>query len=274
MKRHVSKHHGLRFAFVLAFLLPGAPAFGQGIHVDLLPAVSQIAQGDTLTLEMTVAAPSDSFNAFDATLTFDDSLLTFIPLSTSEREGPLMTSACANRFRIFNQQGGDISLTLSLLCAGVKVAGPGVIFRFRFQAAVPGPVQTVVHIASMRFADEGIYVNPVTYSDATVSIGSTTGLPDGARRHRPELRAFPNPFRTATEITFTPATDGAARVEIFSVSGRSVRVLFEGPMLANEPRQYRWDGRDGNGARVPAGIYFVRATGPATGLSGRLVLIP
>ncbi len=273
MKRHNIKPPGLRNILALGLLLIGAPAFGQGIHVDLLPAAPTVSQGDTFDLEMTVAAPSDSFNAFDATLTFDDSLLTFIPLSTSVREGPLMTSACSNRFRIFSQQGGDISLTLGLLCAGVKVAGPGVIFRFRFQAAVPGPVQTAVRITSLRFADAGIYVNPVTSSDATVTIGSTTGLPDGGYPVRPELRAAPNPFRTATEIVFTPRVDGPVRIEIFAVDGRRVRTLLDGPALAGTEVRAAWDGRSDGGAAAPAGVYFASVASPEGRSAARVVLL-
>jgi hypothetical protein len=155
----------------------------------------------------------------------------------------------------------------------VKVAGPGVIFRFRFQAAVTGPVQTTVRITSLRFADAGIYVNPVTSSDATVTIGSTTGLPGGDHPVRPGLRAAPNPFRAATEIAFTPRMDGPVRIEIFAVNGRRVRTLWDGPATAGTEVRSAWDGRSDAGVAVPAGVYFASVAGPEGRSATRLVLL-
>lgn len=264
------------FAGVLALLvvMTSTPALAQGIQVDLLPAAPMVNLGDTFDLELTVAAPSDSFNAFEATLTFDDSLLTFIPLTTAQREGALMTSACANRFRLFSQSEGQINLTLGLLCAGVKVAGPGVIFRFRFQVAVPGPVQSAVAITSIQFANAGSYVNPVTSSDALVTIGDLTAVPDGEPRGFAAPSAAPNPFRRATQIAFTPQHDGPLRIEIFAVNGRRVRTLFAGEATAGVELRSTWDARSDAGAVSPAGVYFVTVAGREGNATSRLVRLP
>ncbi len=271
----------MRRIFLVLALLPvlgSAPgsARAQGVHADLLPASSQIDLGETVDLEITVAAPSDSFNTFDATISYDDSILTFIQLSPiSLQEGPLMKNACGNRFHLFNETNGVITITDGLLCAGVHVAGPGVVYKLRFQAAVPGPAMTAVHVDTMHFAGHGAYIHPVTYNDAVITIGTVTGTPGGRTGPRPELRVAPNPFRGAATITFSPPVAGPARIEVFAVDGRRVSTLFDGPAEAEAVIRRTWDGRMENGARAPAGVYFVRAASPgAAPVARRIALLP
>jgi flagellar hook assembly protein FlgD len=45
------------------------------------------------------------------------------------------------------------------------------------------------------------------------------------------------------------------RVEIFDAGGRRVRVLRDGPLPAGR-HEAAWNGRDGKGAAVAAGVYF------------------
>lgn len=69
----------------------------------------------------------------------------------------------------------------------------------------------------------------------------------------------PNPFRDATRLAFAvPAGGGEGEVAVFDVSGRRVATLARGP-FAEGALALTWDGRDAAGARVRAGMYFVRA---------------
>lgn len=67
----------------------------------------------------------------------------------------------------------------------------------------------------------------------------------------------PNPFGASTTIRFDLPRAGQARLEIFNVMGRRVRVLENGEM---NPGRYApvWDGRDEAGRSVSPGVYFVR----------------
>jgi hypothetical protein len=70
----------------------------------------------------------------------------------------------------------------------------------------------------------------------------------------------PNPLRASTVLRF--AVPDAARgqeldLAIYAVTGRRVRSLARGPATPGEAVR-RWDGRDGGGARVPAGLYVAR----------------
>lgn len=67
----------------------------------------------------------------------------------------------------------------------------------------------------------------------------------------------PNPFMHRTSISYQLATRGRVSLKVYDAAGRLVSPLAEGTM---EPGYYsvNWDGRDDNGRKVPAGVYFVR----------------
>ena len=98
--------------------------------------------------------------------------------------------------------------------------------------------------------------NPVTFtnnSGVSASVFSiVTGVGETALAPTP-MRAYPNPFRGSIHVE-SPA---AGWTGVFDVHGSLVRVLDEGPAGA---ATYRgdWDGRDGRGRPVPAGVYFIR----------------
>ena len=69
---------------------------------------------------------------------------------------------------------------------------------------------------------------------------------------------YPNPFNPATTIPVSVAA-GAGDVDltIYNVLGQPVRRVWAGPLAAGEHR-LAWDGRDGQGQPVAAGVYVVR----------------
>jgi hypothetical protein len=67
-------------------------------------------------------------------------------------------------------------------------------------------------------------------------------------------RAVPNPFIEYTEVEFTMATPGPARARILDIRGRMVRDLGARSFPAGE-NLWAWDGDDGAGQRMPAGMY-------------------
>ena len=83
------------------------------------------------------------------------------------------------------------------------------------------------------------------------------------------LSASPNPVFGAAHVTFraTSEPNPARRVEIYSLDGRRVASL---PLTQAAP--VSWDGRDGVGRRVPAGVYFARLSDASTEGAVRIVL--
>ncbi|HOX26098.1 MAG TPA: FlgD immunoglobulin-like domain containing protein [Candidatus Krumholzibacteria bacterium] len=86
----------------------------------------------------------------------------------------------------------------------------------------------------------------------------------------------PNPFNPATEIAFAlPGEAGASRhavLQIVDARGRLVRTLVDGALAAGWHR-VTWDGRDGAGRVVTAGMYVYRVTTIGQSAAGKMVLL-
>ncbi len=73
------------------------------------------------------------------------------------------------------------------------------------------------------------------------------------------LPPFPNPTTGETVIRYVVEADHRwTSVDVFSLDGRLVRSLFEGPRQAGGYTAH-WDGTGSDGRSVAAGVYFVRA---------------
>jgi len=84
----------------------------------------------------------------------------------------------------------------------------------------------------------------------------TTGVGDAPRASDCSL-PWPNPARSATRCALGLPEAAEVQADVFSVSGRHVRSLLNGQHPAGRS-EVEWDLRDGNGARVAAGIYLLR----------------
>jgi hypothetical protein len=67
----------------------------------------------------------------------------------------------------------------------------------------------------------------------------------------------PNPFGDRTAISFGLHASGSVALEVFDLSGRLVRTLNQGS-LEKGYKHAIWDGRDNQGNRLAAGVYFLR----------------
>jgi flagellar hook assembly protein FlgD len=71
------------------------------------------------------------------------------------------------------------------------------------------------------------------------------------------LRSVPNPFTHSVKIGYGLPLSGRVTVEIFDVAGRRVARLVD----SQQPPGYHsviWDGKDAQGRKTAAGIYFYR----------------
>ena len=96
-----------------------------------------------------------------------------------------------------------------------------------------------------------VFINqssPVTAVAAEAAVPSTFALGPN----------YPNPFNPATTIPLVvPVGAGDVDVSIYNVLGQPVRQVWAGPLAAGEHR-LGWDGRDGQGQAVAAGVYLYR----------------
>jgi len=86
------------------------------------------------------------------------------------------------------------------------------------------------------------------------------------------LAAHPNPFNPSVTVPFTLAAAGRARLAVYDVAGRQVRSLLDAEATVG-PHVLIWDGRDGAGRPVGAGVYFLRLDAQGASESQKLVLL-
>jgi hypothetical protein len=85
---------------------------------------------------------------------------------------------------------------------------------------------------------------------------------------------YPNPFdptATSTSITFTLGVQSSTSLTICNVLGEVVKKLVDED-LTTGPHIISWDGRDDNGAIVPAGIYLISLTSGGHRVTEKIVV--
>jgi len=97
--------------------------------------------------------------------------------------------------------------------------------------------------------------------------------PTAAVTPRLLLGSNPNPFHGATEIRFTLSEPGKVTLAVFDVTGRRVRSLLAGDMLAG-PQAVSWDATNERGTAVAPGVYFLRVQTAKARQVQRVVLLP
>jgi hypothetical protein len=129
---------------------------------------------------------------------------------------------------------------------------PGLyVFRAGADTLIAGPIATGLPPVQIVFCEVSIPAG-----SRGVSLGSPT----------------PNPASTVTRLALTLPGPGAARVEVFDLGGRRVCSIADG-QFSGTPTDVRWNLADESGRRVPAGLYFVRATAGQGTVTRRLVVI-
>jgi hypothetical protein len=116
---------------------------------------------------------------------------------------------------------------------------------------------------------DNVWTSPI-WVDADLLISAETPPPaNGLALHQ----NAPNPFADGTSIRFSAPEGGVprARLAVYDVTGREIRVLHEGP-VGGGPGNVSWDGRDESGRAAPAGIYFYRLETPGWSQTRRMVL--
>ena len=71
----------------------------------------------------------------------------------------------------------------------------------------------------------------------------------------------PNPGTGAVSFSLEVPRDGKYAVEVYDLAGRRLARLADGPLSAGT-HAFTWNATDERGRDVPAGVYFVRASGP------------
>jgi probable HAF family extracellular repeat protein len=74
-----------------------------------------------------------------------------------------------------------------------------------------------------------------------------------------KMEVSPNPFRSATRISYMLTAPGPVRVTVYDVTGRRIATLHDGTQSAGD-QTLVWDAFTGGGTAPGSGVYFVRLT--------------
>ncbi|MCK9617303.1 MAG: hypothetical protein M0R21_05650 [Lentimicrobiaceae bacterium] len=72
------------------------------------------------------------------------------------------------------------------------------------------------------------------------------------------LTAYPNPFDEYTTLCYHQAKAGKVIIAVYDQNGIRVKVLTDAMLSAGDYR-YIWEGKNGDGSKLPAGIYLCKA---------------
>ncbi len=105
----------------------------------------------------------------------------------------------------------------------------------------------------------GWWVDNVQVLGITMDCGTCTPVAVGPGGPVPFglLGVRPNPMRGSGAVEFGLPRPLPVYAEVISVDGRLVRTLSRGQLFGPGRNRLDWDGRDGSGRAVPAGVYWV-----------------
>ncbi len=84
--------------------------------------------------------------------------------------------------------------------------------------------------------------------------------------------AYPNPFNSATEISFSLSEDSKVTLDIFDVDGRAIATKTVGELKAGR-NALRWDGKDNSGNIVSSGMYMYRIQAEDIKATGNVLFV-
>jgi hypothetical protein len=251
--------------------VPAVPAALDTIYLAIVPSDTVVTPGDVVDVHLKVTQAGLGFNAYDAVIVYDPAALTFLQQPVSWQQGSYMKNACGNTFHRFVAAGDSLVINHSLLCAGISLHGPGILYNLRFQTSST-PQTTHIVLRSIQFYDDGLYVGPVKLAPNHIHVGPPTDAAPPALPPGWGLRIAPNPFNPTTVISLEPGSTGWSDMLVRDVRGRLVCTLARGPLPAGA-HTWVWDGRDDRGMPVASGVYLVTIQHRAEQSVARAVLI-
>jgi hypothetical protein len=250
---NLGRANGGLLGVVLAALFVTGVAHAQGVGLVVWPEPPGGTPGDTVSVQLKILNPGSAFNAYGVTLHYDPTALQLVPRSRADQEGELMRDVCGDTFYRFEAAGDSIRIANSLLCNGQSLIGPGTLLDMRF--VVVGPEQlTCVRATDAAVYQDGLYVLPLTVTDACFPITTTLGVPGQAgTSHALRLNASPNPARGPVAFALLGAEPADGSLSVCDLAGRVVAHVT----LSGSPGQgaATWNGKGDDGRELPAGIY-------------------
>lgn len=142
------------------------------------------------------------------------------------------------------------------------------LFNFHFDAnAAPVASTARIRLHVPGAGDAAFFAIRAPHAGATAA-----GEPAVARATFELSGAEPNPFASATRVTFALGEERAVRLRVVGVTGRVVNTLLDGTAPSGRTT-LTWNGRDDRGTDAASGIYFFRLTSGAESRTVKGVLL-
>jgi len=113
-------------------------------------------------------------------------------------------------------------------------------------------------------------VNVVAVQGQTTS--AMTGVAEGEAALTLHIQCYPNPSSPAATVRYTLHGPARVTLAVYDAAGRKVAAL-EPESRGGGIFEAHWDGRDGSGAEVAAGVYFVRLATNRGSATGRITVV-
>lgn len=190
--------------------------------------------------------------------------------------------------RVLLPPGGGLEATRS--GTGIVLQWPPVrddvlgydLYRASEEAPRTGRLNSVSPLTVPGFVDESalpdssyVYWVEVVYGpeERYLCEGVRVAAGETAQQALVLARAEPNPFDRMTFVLVHIEEEVEVDISIYGAAGRVVRTLLTGRQSPGTVR-LPWDGTDEGGRRVPAGLYFCRASWPGGTASARILALP
>lgn len=108
--------------------------------------------------------------------------------------------------------------------------------------------------------------------DGTFEFSDTLEVNVGVSRQFSLYQNHPNPFNSATTISFHLPEAGKVELIVYNISGQEVIRLVDG-FLSSGSHKADWDGKNSEGQAVGSGIYYYKLNTPTDSQLRRMVLL-
>ena len=213
---------------------PAIRAAANSVKIDA-PSLPRV--GETFDLAIRGDGAGDA-QAVSVHLDYDHAVLEQVAVAPGQLLGQQSRQAVA-----LSSEPGDVDV--ALLGSGEGISGSGELARVTFRVKSAGdPRLAIASIEARDVSNRTVPVTPLVSAPVTVSRSGLTF-------------AFPDPFRSATEVHFALRQAGQVTIAVHDIAGRRVRTLARGTQAAGL-HTLTWDGRSDDGLRLAPGAYVVR----------------
>jgi hypothetical protein len=260
----------MRIVTAIAALLVLAPTASPAPTVYFEPDVVTVEEGQIFEMGIRIDAGTDTLTCFLVEFVFDPAIIEL----TDAVEGSLFSES--GHATMFDwdwdpespglHQCNDVTLGFDCF-----VMCPGELVHLTFDALAMG--ETPITLTAVDLRDiRRERIRPFYTEDATVTVEPETGVGDDIVL-RPQLACFPNPFNGSTMLELR-APGGAGEVDavFHDIRGRVVaRTSFT--LSDTGVGLVPWSGTALDGTRLPAGVYYVTASGDFGNARDRVTLV-